>query len=953
MCTDEPTTVGFSPTPERAARPRHDPVGTQIGAFKILERIGEGGFGIVYFAEQRLPVRRKVALKILKPGMDSNEVLARFEAERQALAMMDHPNVAKVLDAGMTEGGRPYFAMEHVAGVPITDYADAARLSTRARVELFITVCQAVHHAHQKGIIHRDLKPSNILVALFDGKPVAKVIDFGVAKAIHTPLTERTLHTEAGRLVGTPEYISPEQAQSGGLDIDTRTDIYSLGVILYELLTGTLPFDSTKLRGAGHEAMVKMIREVEPPKPSTRISTLLSEPRGLARTPTGELGTRRGTDLKNIASEVRGELDWIVLKAIDKDRTRRYASASDVAADLTRFLNDEAVMAGPPSASYKVSKFVRRHRVPVFACVGVVVVLIASLGVIGALLRAATIARDQARAARTEAEQMNTLMLEVIGASDLLKNPQARDRTLVSAMDELAQRLESPGSLLTPAQIAQLRIAIVSVYRSHGRVSDATRLADRALADVRAAIPGNQEMLGKTMLAVAWCRFDADKSTAWPFAEPAYELLLRVGQPVALKSARLAAGHVAPTLEQRRRFYNEGLQEAERAGDDAARRLFGLSLAYAAQENKEYALCESLSRKYLFGATSDGEQPGNEPLAAEDANASLNLRNLALSINMQGRFEEGVRYNERAVAINAARLPEGHPQVISALFELRWPVKELRRTERLAQIDAEIERVLIELLKGSADFADEKATWIAGEWSSEFQRERAVRMLRAVVERRARTLGTTHPWTAGSRGDLAEALVLIGQFQDALTYIDLARPVFEKKGDEPATLAWLDRTKFDALLGSRRTDEARQLLTALQQQRQSQGSPDDVKRWGVNDEVLILLAEKRYAEAEAAARALLDSYPREDKFVAGIAEAKSMLGEALAGQKRFSEATPLLRSGAEECMKFSLFAMRKQRAAERCIAACLAQSKPNEAAMWQVWLEARTRNEQVALPPVE
>ncbi|MBX9737288.1 MAG: protein kinase, partial [Phycisphaerales bacterium] len=871
-----------------------------------------------------------------------------FEAERQALAMMDHPNVAKVLDAGMTESGRPYFAMEHVAGVPITDYADAARLSTKARVELFITVCQAVHHAHQKGIIHRDLKPSNILVALFDGKPVAKVIDFGVAKAIHTPLTDRTLHTEAGRLVGTPEYISPEQAQSGGLDIDTRTDIYSLGVILYELLTGTLPFDSTKLRGAGHEAMVKMIREVEPPKPSTRITTLMSEPRGLAKTPTGELGRRRGSELKNVASEVRGELDWIVLKAIDKDRTRRYASASDVAADLTRYLNHEAVLAGAPSATYKVGKFVRRYRLPVIAGLVVLGVLVVSLGVIAALLREAVAARDLARGARTEAEQTNALMLEVIGASDLVTNPRARDRTLVSVLDDFVRKMDSPDSQLTPLQTAKMRVSISSAYRSHGRILDSLRLAEKNLTVVRATMPEDKESLARAMLALAWSQYASEPRDAWKMAEPAYEILSSIGGVQPMKSARLIAGHVAPTLEQRRRYYNEGLEEAVRSGKEADRRLFGLSLALVDYQQAKYAESEALSRKYLFAGGPVSGQPGSEPLAQEDTNSSINLRNLALSIDSQGRFEEGLRYHERAVAINARLLPKEHPHVVIGLSEMRWPLKEIKSMGRLEQVDAELERVLTELLAGNADFADEKATGLAKDWSNEWQIERSVRMFRAVVERRLRTNGPDHEWTAGSRGDLAERLILLGLHQEALANIDLARPVFEAKGNAGA-LMWLDRTRFDALVGAGRMNDARQLLAQLQQQRLASSPAEDVKRWGINDEALIMLAEKRFAEAEPQIRALIASYPTE-KYEAGIAEATSMLGEALAAQGHYSEAVPLLRQGAEACTKLSELPYRKLQSVQRCIAAGKAEGKLDQAAAWKAWFEERMRGGEVPMP---
>ncbi len=328
--------------------------GTIVGPYKLLEQIGEGGFGLVFMAEQQQPVRRKVALKILKPGMDTRQVIARFEAERQALALMDHPNIAKVHDAGETATGRPYVVMELVRGVPITDYCDQNRLTTRERLELFAHVCQAVQHAHHKGIIHRDIKPSNVMVTLHDGVPVVKVIDFGIAKALGQQLTDKTLYTGFAQMVGTPLYMSPEQAELSGLDIDTRSDIYSLGVLLYELLAGMTPFDKERLQTAGYDEMRRIIREEEPARPSTRLSTL-----GQAAATVSE---RRRSDPRRLSQLLRGELDWIVMKALEKDRNRRYETAGAFAADVQRYLHDEAVQACPPSAWYRFRKFARRHR---------------------------------------------------------------------------------------------------------------------------------------------------------------------------------------------------------------------------------------------------------------------------------------------------------------------------------------------------------------------------------------------------------------------------------------------------------------------------------------------------------------------------------------------------------------------------------------------------------------
>src|SRR5581483_1401197 len=314
-------------------------VGTLIGPYKLLQQIGEGGMGAVFMAEQTQPVQRKVALKIIKPGMDSRQIIARFEAERQALALMDHPHIAKVLDAGTTQTSRPYFVMELVRGAPITQYCDEHRLTPRERLALFVPVCQAVQHAHLKGIVHRDLKPSNVLIAMYDGRPVPKIIDFGVSKAIGFKLVERTLFTEFGSVVGTLDYMSPEQAEPGQLDIDTRSDIYSLGVLLYELLTGTTPLQRNRLKEAALLELLRMVREEEPPKPSTRLSTTEQLP---------SIAANRGLEPKKLSALVRGDLDWIVMKCLEKDRRRRYETASGLARDIERYLEEEPIEARPP-----------------------------------------------------------------------------------------------------------------------------------------------------------------------------------------------------------------------------------------------------------------------------------------------------------------------------------------------------------------------------------------------------------------------------------------------------------------------------------------------------------------------------------------------------------------------------------------------------------------------------
>jgi WD40 repeat protein/serine/threonine protein kinase len=423
-----------SPAPGLATvdAPITESPGTVIGPYKLLEQIGEGGFGIVFMAEQIEPVRRKVALKVLKPGMDTRQVVARFEAERQALALMDHPNIAKVLDAGQTSSGRPYFVMDLVKGLPITEYCDQSQLTPRERLELFLSVCQAVQHAHLKGIIHRDLKPTNVLVTLHDGRSLAKVIDFGVAKALGQQLTDKTLFTNFAQMIGTPLYMSPEQAAFSNVDVDTRCDIYSLGVLLYELLTGTTPFNKERFSRVGYGEICRIIREEEPPKPSTRISTL-----GQAAT---TFSSNRKTHPKRLSQLFRGELDWIVMKCLEKDRNRRYESASAFAADVQRYLHDEAVQACPPSAAYRLRKFSRRHKVSLL--IGSSTILAVFLAMLGLAVSNSQI-EGARRNEKTAKEQLQIqLYYQTVGLAE-------RERSAGNAgrAEELLEAPECPPKL--------------------------------------------------------------------------------------------------------------------------------------------------------------------------------------------------------------------------------------------------------------------------------------------------------------------------------------------------------------------------------------------------------------------------------------------------------------------------------------------------------------------------
>jgi len=434
-------------------------VGQTLGRYKLLERVGEGGCGVVYVAEQTEPVRRRVALKVIKLGMDTKQVVARFEAERQALAMMDHPNIAKVLDAGTTDVGRPYFVMELVRGIKITDYCDQANLTTKERLDLFIKVCQAIQHAHQKGIIHRDIKPSNILVTLHDGVPVPKVIDFGIAKATEGRLTDNTVYTQLHQFIGTPAYMSPEQAEMSGLDIDTRSDIYSLGVLLYELLAGSTPFDAKELMSLGIDAMRKTIREKEPQRPSTRLATLGAD----QLTTTAK---RRSADTSKLLHQLKGDLDWIVMKCLEKDRQRRYDTANGLAADLKRHLNNEPVVARPPSTAYRLQKMVRRNKVATVGVASVALALVLGLGLATAALVRERAARQREQVAqqreRTQSVRADTVTTFIDALlSDALPvmlrqgNSQGA-RELVNTADRLATSSLSNA----PAAEVELRVRL-------------------------------------------------------------------------------------------------------------------------------------------------------------------------------------------------------------------------------------------------------------------------------------------------------------------------------------------------------------------------------------------------------------------------------------------------------------------------------------------------------------
>jgi serine/threonine protein kinase/tetratricopeptide (TPR) repeat protein len=588
----------------------------RIGPYKILDFLGEGGMGAVYLAEQEQPIRRKVALKVVKLGMDTKEVIARFESERQALAMMNHPNIAQVHDAGTTERGASYFVMEHVAGIPITDYCDKHRLSTRERLEIFIPVCQAIQHAHQKGIIHRDIKPSNVLVALQDGKPVPKIIDFGIAKATNQRLTEKTVFTQQGYLIGTPEYMSPEQAEMTGLDVDTTTDIYSLGVLLYQLLVGALPFDAGTLRHAGYDEIRRMIREEEPPKPTTRLNSLGQSAK--------EIAERRRTDVASLAKDLRGDLEWVTMKAMEKDRTRRYASSSELAADIERSLRFEPVLAGPPSSVYRIGRYVRRHRGGVIAAAVVLVaIFIGTAGITIGLLRAVRAEKKAVEEAAT-AKRVSDFLVDLFKVSDPSK---AKGNTITAReiLDRGAKKIEEELAGQPPVQ-ARLMETMGTVYRSLGLYPQAQSMLEKTLK-LKRSIYGNADLSVADTLQILGIVYDDQGKYD--------EAVSLIQKSVDIKSKRLK-----PDDPELARSLN--------------------SLAIVFYDQGKYAEAEPLLERSL-AIKEKAER-------LDDADVANTLINLGIIKRSERKYEDSEAFLRRALAISEKKLGDEHPDMAAAIL---------------------------------------------------------------------------------------------------------------------------------------------------------------------------------------------------------------------------------------------------------------------------------------------
>jgi serine/threonine protein kinase/tetratricopeptide (TPR) repeat protein len=771
-------TADMSPSSGTGAAPRSatdgfaalkEGPGTRIGPYKLLQLIGEGGFGSVFMAEQERPVSRKVALKVIKLGMDTRAVIARFEAERQALAMMDHPNIARVLDAGATEAGRPYFVMELCKGDPITTYCDKHGLGIRERLELFAQVCQAVQHAHSKGVIHRDLKPSNILVSSQDSKPSAKVIDFGIAKATASKLTEKTLFTEHRQLIGTPEYMSPEQAE-GSLDIDTRTDVYSLGVLLYEMLTGSTPFDARGLRSAAYAEIQRIIRHVDPPKPSTRLSE--------ATDTVASVAASRRTEPRKLGAIVRGELDWIVMKALDKDRTRRYETANSLAADVLRYLSGDAITAAPPSTTYRVRKFVSRHRAGVIAASVLLGVLI--LGIAGTSAGLVIANRQRAlalSASASEAQQRKIAEARLV-----------ESQTTLRFIDEMLGSAD-------PAALGK-DVSVQSVLKRAAADIDA-RFKDRPL--VAASLHGT---IGRTYLGLGEMA-------------PAEAHLRRV---VEIRREQLGEDH-----EDTRRAINDlsllmvkrgALYEGEKqlkSSIETNTRLFGhaheitvtsmdiLSGLYAMQNRAKDA--EPLAREVVAARLAPAER--DRPEAAEALNA---LGGIEADL---GHFEESEKLFERAIELADRVSGPDHPYTLQtrsnfalALYtaamqeEQAKPDLFLPRLNRAKDLNERVLQARTRLLGDEHPDTLTSMNNLASVYKSLGMPERAEPLQRKDLEISLRTLGEEHPDTIVSLGNLGNTLRGEHRCEEALPYLQRAVRAARKSlpKNNPGTaynLGWL------------------------------------------------------------------------------------------------------------------------------------------------------------------
>jgi serine/threonine protein kinase/tetratricopeptide (TPR) repeat protein len=908
-------------------------IGSHIGPYKLLQPLGEGGMGAVYVAEQEHPVKRRVALKLIKPGMDSAKVLRRFQAEQQALALMDHTNIAKVLDAGISATGHPYFVMELVKGEPITKYCDTVHLPIRDRLTLFVRVCTAIQHAHQKGVIHRDIKPSNVLVCMQDGQPVPKVIDFGVAKALQGKLAERTIYTEIGSLLGTLEYMSPEQAELSAMDIDTRADVYALGVLLYELLTGSTPLDRQRLRQVAYNEAVRIIRDEEPPKPSTRLTQ--------AKESLISLAAQRRTEPARLTREVRGELDWIVMKCLEKDRTRRYETANGLARDVERYLRDEPVDACPPSVGYRLHKLVRRHRGPVCAAALVLIALLA--GVVGTTwgLIHAQRAREAEAAQRTLAEASEQKALEEKQIAEAVRTFLQRDLLGQANPADQAEAVRQSGSGFETSENPTVK-----------------ELLDRAAAEL---MPGKIEAKFPHQPKVQASILKTVGTAYWGIGEygKAVEFLAR-----SSVTYRQASGVNDPdnleTLDNLGAAYQAAGKTAEATAlfeqvYDARRTTLGVD------HRSTLTTLENLAGTYLAaGKTAaavglfEQVRDARKKTLETDHPATLEtLDNLARAYLAAGRTAEAVALYEQVRNARQIKLGADHPHTLITLYGLAGAYLSAGKTAQAISLYEQLRDTCVKKLGAEHPLTLATLQNLAQAYQEAGKTAEAISLYERLRHSSAKKLGADHPLTLATLENLAGAYLLAMKTAEAVALLEQVRDARVGKfgADHPLTLVTLNNLA-GAYLSAGKTAEATVLYERVRDVRVKNLGADHphtldtlaslagaYRADGKTEQALPLLQqaavgiEKRlflHRHAEKIVRALIDCHERLNQYD----QAEAWRRKWLAVLKDRSGRDSLRYAGELAALGTWLLQRKKWIAAEPVLRECLAVNEKTEPDVW-------------------